>query len=155
MSSSLTTEQLRQLVSEKYSLVKTLRQYNPDGRYTPGQTCYCPFHDNVNSPAAAIYDDDNGERLFCFSERKMYTSADALEVLLNYDVYNIGLKLWQSMSPLEKTDWLSTHGKVDLAEAFKSKKEEPKEKNLELEVKAQKFKTGKISLSELLDEYIK
>lgn len=154
MSHSPTPEQLKQLVGEKYSLVKTLRRYNPSGSYTPNRTCYCPFHDNVESPAAAIYDDDNGERLFCFSERKMYSSADALEILMNLDVYEIGLQLWQTMSPIEKTEWLSSHGNVSYTDVFKADKPQAAG-NLELEVQIQKFKNRKISISELLNEYIK
>ena len=29
--------------------------------------CFCPFHDNHNTPAAKIYKDDAGDSLYCFS----------------------------------------------------------------------------------------
>lgn len=148
----ITTDQLRQLVTEKYSLVKTLRRYSGSNSYHVGQTCYCPFHDNTNTPAATIFDDDNGERLFCFSEKKQYTSADALEKLMHYDVYELGQKLWNSMSPLEKSDWLAEHNVVDYNSVFVSK-EKPVTK--QLEVKINQFKSNKITISDLLNEYIK
>lgn len=48
---------------------------------------YCPFHDDVRHPSAKIYfdDTDNTERLYCFAERKQYTSFHFVLFVLKQD----------------------------------------------------------------------
>lgn len=36
----------------------------------------CPFHHNENTPAAKLYSDNDGYKLWCFSEGKMYGAWD-------------------------------------------------------------------------------
>ena len=43
---------------------------------------FCPFHSNDNTPAAHLYSDDNGYRLWCFSEFKMYGAWDVYKTYL-------------------------------------------------------------------------
>lgn len=149
-----TPKQLEQLVGEKYSLVKALRKYKPGEKYVVGQTCFCPFHDNENTPSAAIYEDDGKQSLYCFSERKLYTVVDVFKQLANYDVYELGNHLWHKMSDYEKKEWLKKNSQEDPADLF-SKKQEVEEPSRDLAKARANFKYGKISLNELLGEYMK
>jgi hypothetical protein len=148
--------QLRALVKEKYSLIKALYKVNPDGKYVIGQTCFCPFHDNENTPAAALYDNEGSESMYCFSEKKLYTVLDALETLLHYDVYELGQKLWVSMSEAEQQSFLLLHqDTTDYGNAFSVKSEEKPEINRELEKAKLLYKSHKLSVNKLLAEYIR
>lgn len=40
--------------------------------YRINANMFCPFHHNENTPSAHLYSDDNGYRLWCFSEYRMY-----------------------------------------------------------------------------------
>lgn len=40
--------------------------------YRINANMFCPFHHNENTPSAHLYADNNGYRLWCFSEYKMY-----------------------------------------------------------------------------------
>lgn len=95
---------LKKLVDKKYKLTSIL--YKATGnRYSIGIPCFCPFHDNTNTPAAAIYEDDGEQSLYCFAEQKLYKSSDALEKLLNQNIYKLGESIWLSMSPEEQIVW--------------------------------------------------
>jgi len=148
----LSLRQLESLVKEKYSLIKSLKKINPGGNYQVGQPCFCPFHENHNTPAAALYDDDKGQTLYCFSERKLYTVVDVFKNLLHYDVYDLGNRLWSSMSEPEQQEWLMHNEDYDLASAFN--KVEKKEMSKELKKSAELFKDKKIDLNKFLDDYM-
>ena len=152
---NLELDQYKKLVTEQISLVNTLYKYNPSGNYNPGQGCFCPFHDNTDTPSAFIYEDDDQETLFCFSERKSYSVADALETLLHEDIYKIGEALWTRMSSLEQQQWLATHITLDYTSEFSLDEDQIEEVNVELELSKQKFKKGKIKIDQLLDTYMK
>ena len=148
---------MRKLVSDKISMVEVLYKYDPEGRYSAGQTCFCPFHDNENTPAASIYDNDGVESMWCFSEKKLYTSADVIEKLLNKDVFEVSERIWNSMSEVDRNSWLSENSAEDYKDIFSESVEEEKDNkiNKELEHKKKQFKSGKIKLAELLDCFIK
>lgn len=147
----ISTKQLKTLLKTKLSLVKALEKQNPDSYYTIGRPCYCPFHDNTDSPAAAIYENDGIESLYCFSERKLYTVVDVLAQ--NYDIYSIAQSLWAAMTPAEQEQFLALHPEDDFANAFSNVK--TVEVSLELEKAKQLYKYNKISINTLLEEYIK
>lgn len=46
--------------------------------YSLHSNMYCPFHENVHSPAAHLHTDSN--RLWCYSEQRMYGSWDVYKV---------------------------------------------------------------------------
>lgn len=147
--------QLKLLVNESYSLIKTLKKYNPEGRYVAGQPCFCPFHENTETPSAAIYDNEGSESLYCFSEKRQYKVTDALEKLFNYDVYALGMALWNKMSDLDKKRFITEHPDSDnFGEMFSTKEEKKEEINTELEKTKLLYKSGKASLEDLLDKYI-
>ena len=43
---------------------------------------FCPFHDNFQSPAAKFYEDEDRQVLWCFSEHRMYTPYDYVNLIL-------------------------------------------------------------------------
>lgn len=150
--SKLNLKQLEALVKEKYSLTKSLSKLNPDNNYQVGQPCFCPFHENHNTPAAAIYDDDKGQTLYCFSERKLYSVVDVFKDLMHYDIYDLGNRLWLSMSESEQDAWLAKHGQYDIKTAF----DKPQAEELSDNVKrsAEMFKSKKIDVQKLLDDFM-
>lgn len=149
-SNKLSLRQLEDLVKEKYSLTKSLSKLNPHNRYQAGQPCFCPFHENHNTPAASIYDDEKGETLYCFSERKLYTVVDVFEKLMSYDVHDLGNRLWQSMSETEQQEWLIANNAYE--DVF-SKKEE-KEDSKKLKQSIAMYKSKKLKLNDLLGQYL-
>lgn len=47
----------------------------------PNGKCFCPFHHNVNTPAAKVYTSEqagNGGRLYCYTERRSYTVYEVI-----------------------------------------------------------------------------
>lgn len=150
--SKLSLRQLEALVKEKYSLTKSLSKLNPDNQYQVGQPCFCPFHENHNTPAASIYDDEKGQTLYCFSERKLYSVVDVFKELMHYDIYDLGNRLWLSMSEDEQQAWLSKNGQYDISTAF----DKPGSKELSKEVKrsVELFKNKKIDVEKLLDDFM-
>lgn len=142
---------LKKLVNDKYSLVAILRRYEPEENYQLNQRCYCPFHENVNTPSAALYLNEDKESLFCFAENKLYTAYDALELLLKQDPLALGKALWDKMDAEEKANWLSINGE-DFSSEF-DLKEEPKVSR-ELEIKKELYKRGEVSLEEVVKCYI-
>jgi hypothetical protein len=110
--------------------------------------------------------------LYCFSERRLYTSADAIEVLLKKDVYKVAEALWDRLPESSKQSWLQNNGKTSYKDLFnedlseskqnqgfnlfngKIKGQEKETHNDITERLSDAFKRGKISLGVLLDKYI-
>jgi len=149
---SLSLWQLKELVKQKYSLIKALQKVNPEGNYQVGQTCFCPFHDNQNTPSASIYDDDKGQTLYCFSEQKLYTVNDVFTKLMNRDIYEVGNSIWKQMSDEEQYEWLIKNSSDQTAEAFS--RPTPKELSPEAKKSIELFKNKKIKLDTLLEKLI-
>lgn len=154
----LSLNQLKKLVIEKISLTQALYKLNPDGDYSLGRNCFCPFHENTDTPAASLYEDDNQETLYCFTERRSYNSFDALQILLNENGYEIGEAIWNKMSELEQQSWLSEHMEVDYESEFNISEEEEEiseELDINLELAKKNFKSREITVEEFLDSYFK
>lgn len=80
-----------------------------------GNIC-CPFHPNTNTPAARLYRGEEGDRLYCYAERKQFRP---------YDVIRLGLfgadtreaqealldkyfqRIWNALSPQQKQELIS------------------------------------------------
>lgn len=147
--------QLKKLVDEKYSMTKILKKFNPNNYYTAGRPCFCPFHLNEDTPAAAIYNNDGKETLYCFSEKRLYKPSDALEKLLNYDIYEVGMRLWNSLTDMEKETFLMENQSLDdIANLFSEETKENKKEDIDLEKTKLLYKKHKLSLSALLDKYL-
>ena len=104
---------------------------------------YCPFHDNTDTPAAKMYQDDEGDKLYCYGEcRKLYTPSDVIKKgLLKVRVNKIFYKIWKKLSPNIQEKLKEAYGKPKkfLSDDFE-----------EVIVKMEDFKKGKIDYEEYL-----
>ncbi len=152
----LSPKQLRELVNDKISLVNALRKYDRTGHYEIRQPCFCPFHLNTETPAASIYEDAHTgkETLYCFAEQKQYTSSDVLENLLNYDIYEIGNQVWETMNTQEQQHWLEEHQYISYKDIFSKSRVNTQETNKNTLKEKEMYKYGKITLHELLDSML-
>lgn len=148
---NISTEQLKILVNERISFTKVLTKLNPGNHYHPKRPVFCPFHQNENTPSAVIYEDEQAETLWCFSEQKLYKPIDLVSTVLKQDPYAIGLQIWNTLSPFEQQEFLVKTNDFSTASFDKPIKEE----NKELKSKQLLFKYGKLSYQELLKEYQK
>jgi hypothetical protein len=75
--------------------------------------CYCPFHDNTNSPAAKFYKEEHNEHIFCFAENKLYKPHHLLTLgIVPFTVSHVFSAIWQNLSNEEKnifSEDLRTH----------------------------------------------
>ena len=70
---------------------------------------FCCFHHNENSPSAHLYSDDNGYRLWCFSENKMYGAWNVYKVFMPHINTNELAKLiFNKLSSTEQKSLLSS-----------------------------------------------
>lgn len=149
----LDTKLIPKLVQEHYDLVKALYNYNPEGSYTYGRPAFCPFHDNTDTPAAALYKASDGapDSLYCFAEQRQYTVSDVLSKLMGYNIYEVGHQLWNTMSEYEKKQFLQRHSKRDMiAQAFQSTTSVEKQQKKSTAKSLHQFKMGETTLNEAL-----
>lgn len=107
----------------------------------------CPFHQNTNTPAAHLYRDENGYRLWCFAESRMYGAWNVYKVYLpQIDTKKLALLIYNRMSENDQKvilNDLGTEKELDFL---------PYQKELD------KFKRREITISDLLtsisDSYI-
>lgn len=144
-----TLYQLKLLINDRLSMVDVLNKVNPEGYYQAGQPCFCPFHENSNTPSATIYDNEGITSLYCFAEQRQYRPTDAIEILLDKDVYVVGEKLWNSLSQLEQEQFLREN--VSIEDSFSTTQVKPIDKKVQQAKTA--FKYGKITAHELLEKY--
>ena len=62
----------------------------------------CPFHHNVNTPSAKMYKDKYGWCLWCFSQRKMYTTYDVYDLILGADPIKVAQMIWDKLPESEQ-----------------------------------------------------
>ena len=104
---------------------------------------YCPFHDNTDTPAAKLYNDDEGDKLFCYGEcRRLFSPSDVIKQgLLKVRINKIFYKVWKKIPS-------------DLHERLKEDYGKPKkylsDEFEEVVVEMEKFKTGEIDYQEYL-----
>lgn len=152
MNKDIDIKVLERLVKERFDLQPLLQQLNPDARYQYGRPCFCPFHDNTDTPAAALYQGKAGDydSLYCFSEQRQYTSVDALKKM-GRNVFDEGAKIWKSMSKYEQENYLQHIGHVNYANIFGNKTAET---DYESRVNDQQFASGTITLTTYLKNKI-
>lgn len=126
-------------IAERLSVVKK-------GEYQIGRTCFCCFHENTDTPAAKIYDDDRGVTLFCFNEQKTYRSSDVFERFSNYKIDMIFNKIWSNLSESDKNYYI-----MNVAGSEDTLTEDWKITLKELD----KFKQRKINYEQFLDILIR
>lgn len=156
MDLKLDTKLTHKLVEEHFDLIKALKSHNPHGRYAYGQPAMCPFHDNTDTPAAAIYKstDDRPDSLYCFAEQRQYTVADVLGMLMGYNIYEVGHAIWNNMSKYDKEQFILKHSRRDnIAQAFGGVTQISVD-DQEIVKKLHGFKMGNITLNEALQSLI-
>lgn len=71
----------------------------------------CPFHDGT-SDSAALFEDVEGDRLYCFSEEKLYFPADVVKQgLVNFTLEELFVFVWKQLSEERKAELLQNSKK--------------------------------------------
>lgn len=66
-------------------------------------TCFCPFHENVNTKAAKFFKEEHNEHVFCFAENKQFKPHHLLtEGIVPFSVNHVFSAIWQNLSDSEK-----------------------------------------------------
>lgn len=99
-------------VIDNYCTFSYLLKYSDYNRYNSldgySGTIFCPFHDNLETPAARIYpkrDEQECEQIYCFSENKLYRPHDCCRDysrLIKYDTNTVFSVIWSHLSESEK-----------------------------------------------------
>lgn len=93
------------LLQSKYSLIQSGLSVTGSG------SCFCPFHENTDTRAAKLYQDDDGERIFCFAENKMYRPHDLIaRGLVEIDQTALFTLIWKSLNVADRDDIISKSG---------------------------------------------
>lgn len=107
--------------------------------YQYDMNVYCPFHPNDDTPAAKIFNDTDGDRLYCWAEREMYRPSDVIkEDLMKIRIQKVFHNIWNKLSESEKDRLKEEYGQPQ--EFFTEEFEEVIEK-------MESFKRGDIDLN--------
>lgn len=80
--------------------------------YSYSGKVFCPFHDNYNSPAAKIFKDEDGDKLYCFSEHKLYRPVDVIKnKLISISISTLYENIWKQLSDASKERIKEQYGK--------------------------------------------
>ena len=92
---------------------------------------YCPFHDDERGgkPSAKFFEDEDGvQRLYCFSERRQFTSYDYIKLILRQDpTLYLTKEIPEKELLFAVQDYVSNLGKVQMR---KSRLDDEEIKNL-------------------------
>jgi hypothetical protein len=67
-------------------------------------TCFCPFHENINTRAAKVFCEEHNEHLFCFAENKLYRPHHLLTMnIVPFTVSHVFSAIWTNLSNEEKS----------------------------------------------------
>lgn len=134
---------MRHVVNKKLPLVDTLNMFLEGNRYSRFGNVYCPFHENTDTPAAKIYESEDGDSLMCFSEHRRYFPSDVFEKgLASMSLEQIFYQVWHSLSVAEQEYFLSENPDSYKIVLLGTEKLLP-------------FKQGKISFKEALNILLK
>lgn len=107
--------------------------------YRVNANMFCPFHLNENTPAAHLYADETGYRLWCFAESRMYGAWNVYKAFMsNIDTNKLALMILNKLSV------------EDQKKIFNELGAEQELKILPYQNQLQEFKQHKISISQLL-----
>ena len=72
---------------------------------------YCPWHDNKHTPAAHLYSDENGYRIWCFAEGRMYGAWNVYKSFMpNINTNQLALAIFNRLSEVEQKKLLNDMG---------------------------------------------
>lgn len=81
-------------------------------RYDYSRKCFCPFHNNFDTPAAKIFHNEDGDYLFCFSEQRQYRPSDVFDKkLIKTSLATVYYKLWDKLEASLQTELKLSFGK--------------------------------------------
>jgi len=105
------TQQFMERVINRFiSFPMMLKQAGLDG-YGYGGTCFCPFHENANTPSAKLFRDPDGDTMWCFAEGKRYRPCDVVKLgMLGMPVRGLFQNLWGELSIEQKEEMLAESG---------------------------------------------
>lgn len=87
---------------------------------------YCPFHDNTDTPAAKIYKNDEGDRLYCYANRRQFKPSDVIKRnLLKANLAKSFQNIWKQIPPSKQEALQNRYGEPRkyLSEEFEEKLE--------------------------------
>lgn len=132
----------RYIINRFISMVKLFDELGIE--YRIDGNLFCPFHQNENTPAAHLYSDETGYRLWCFSESKMYGSWNIYKVFKpNIDTNKLALAIFNRLSETDQKKLLNELGTEEDVDVL------PFQQSLI------DFKRGKINMSQLKQEIAK
>lgn len=135
----------RYIINKFISMPKLFDSLGID--YRVNGNMFCPFHDNAKSPAAHLYYDKSGYRIWCFSEARMYGAWNVYKTFIsNVNTNELATLIFNRLSKEEQQSLFDEIGAEQEPEGL------PFSDSLKL------FKERKISYTELLkaisDSYI-
>lgn len=131
----LSTE--RYIINRFMSMPKLFDSLGID--YRINGNMYCPFHHNENSPAAHLYTDETGYRIWCFSENRMYGAWNIYKTYMpNIDTNKLALAIFNKLSDQDQKKLLNDLGNEQELDVL------PYQQSLK------DFKKHKINISQLL-----
>lgn len=136
MKDNFTDTEIKILLSQMVSMADILKEAGHPVRTTGSM--YCPFHLNLNSPAAKFFPGTNN--LYCFSEHHLYNVHEAI-TLLGIDYREYFYQLWNTSTDEQKTKYLNQMGEVQAYEP-----------QLKFKPSLIKFKNEEISYSQLCED---
>lgn len=72
--------------------------------------CFCPFHENKNTPAAHLYHDELGWCLWCFAEHRLYTPYDLYKQYSKLNTRDIANAIWNNITPTQREHLIKISG---------------------------------------------
>lgn len=138
-------DKFKRYIFNRYIPIPVVSQVVGLGQLGYNRNVYCPFHDNTDTPAAHVYHDEEGDVLFCYSERRRYKPFDFLRQLYpNYQekFESMFQRIWMQLSDKQKEEAIQLFGED---------KDFISEENREILGKMSKFKSGRISFKEVQD----
>lgn len=128
------------IINKHYNMGKLLENLGYD---ISRGSMYCPFHpdESTGKPSAKYHEDT--DKLYCFSENKMYSSYHVIKLLYGIDTEKVFRDIWNNMSEIDRREWYSKYDE----NGVKSEKEVSKWEIYQKAVLS-KFQTGEVSFTQ-------
>ena len=84
-------------------------------RGSGGCNIFCPqsFHDNTDTPAAKLFRDEDGDRIWCFAENKMYRPYDVFRLkLIKTSARQVYDRIWNQLDESQRNALIEESGIV-------------------------------------------
>jgi len=137
-------DKLKEYVINRFTKMTDLLSYAGFQAHYEG-TVFCPFHSDEKKKSAKIYNDEDGDKLWCFAERRMYFPIDVFKHnLIDTSAGKLFESLWNN---------LDDESKQLIKKEFSEHSQSPNKPNLEkyrpLLIIFDEFKGGGIDYDDL------